>query len=61
VWQLPNCGEKPCIKTNSILCFAAVQIADLKYGLPKISGWFNLVNYSGKYCGKIFVNYAFSK
>ncbi|CAB3367100.1 Hypothetical predicted protein [Cloeon dipterum] len=56
VWQLPSCTDTPNTKSNTILCFAAVQIADLKYGLPKISGWFNLVNYSGKYCGKIYMS-----
>ncbi|XP_059474346.1 C2 domain-containing protein 3-like [Neocloeon triangulifer] len=56
VWQLPSCSDTPSTKSNAILCFAAVQIADLKYGLPKISGWFNLVNYSGKYCGKIYMS-----
>jgi C2 domain-containing protein 3 len=54
VWQSVNGSFKDPLR-DIILGFAAVDLTVLLFGMPWVSGWFNIMDFAGQCSGEIKV------
>jgi hypothetical protein len=54
VWQSVNESCKDPVR-DKVLGFAAVDLTVLLYGMPLVSGWFNIMDFTGLCRGQIKV------
>lgn len=57
IWHLIDSGATVVnLKKDTVIGFAAIDLSVLMAGFPTISGWFHIIDFSGKCNGQIKVN-----
>ena len=56
VWQSGN-GSCRDPERDTALGFAAVDLNVLLFGMPSVSGWFNITDYAGRCSGQMKVSF----
>lgn len=59
VWYLndPDITTVMNLEKDAVIGFSAVDLSVLMAGLPTVSGWFHIMDFTGKCNGQIKVNY----
>jgi hypothetical protein len=56
VWQSVNGSSRDPVR-DVLLGFAAVDVSALLFGMPSISGWFNIMDSAGRCSGQMKVSF----